>query len=116
MANRCSLCNSSSNDIPLLLGMSQEKPFSICRSCMPLFVHGLPLEELRQKVAAAPPASGPGPAELNLDKQEKKLIEAALQHTKGNKARACRELGISKPTLLRKLRSYGLMPERHLAA
>jgi len=39
---------------------------------------------------------------------EKKLIAEALDRYRGNKARVARELGLSYPTLLSRIRSYGL--------
>ena len=43
---------------------------------------------------------------ITLEEAEKKLIQNTLIQTQGNKAQACRLLGISKPTLLRKLAQY----------
>jgi two-component system response regulator AtoC len=40
---------------------------------------------------------------------EKTLIEAALSATSGHKGRTCQILGISRPTLERKIRKYGLI-------
>ena len=39
---------------------------------------------------------------------EKKLIAEALDRFRGNKARVARELGLSYPTLLSRIRTYGL--------
>ena len=41
---------------------------------------------------------------------EKQVIGEAMQRLRGNKARVARELGLSYPTLLGRLRSYGLVP------
>jgi DNA-binding NtrC family response regulator len=44
---------------------------------------------------------------------ERKMIVDALDRYHGNKARVARELGLSYPTLLSRIRSYGLEPHRH---
>jgi DNA-binding NtrC family response regulator len=43
---------------------------------------------------------------------ERKLIVEALERYHGNKARVARELGLSYPTLLSRIRSYGLETPR----
>ena len=45
-----------------------------------------------------------------LDEMEKAHIERVFTMTKGHKGRACQILGISRPTLERKLRKYRLAP------
>jgi two-component system response regulator AtoC len=57
-------------------------------------------------------AAGPAVAERvpTLDELEKSHIERVFTMTKGHKGRACQILGISRPTLERKLRKYGLSP------
>lgn len=45
---------------------------------------------------------------LSLDEAEKQLIEATLRLTKGNLSRTARMLGVSRPTILRKLDRYGI--------
>ena len=50
------------------------------------------------------PADGPLPT---LEEAERQLIERALVLTRGHKGRACQMLGISRPTLERKLAKYG---------
>ena len=57
---------------------------------------------------AAPPAGGPAPAGLTIREAEKRAVVAALAHTKGKKGEAAALLGISWPTLTRKMREYGL--------
>jgi len=42
-----------------------------------------------------------------LEEAERQLIERALVLTRGHKGRACQMLGISRPTLERKLAKYG---------
>jgi len=61
----------------------------------------------------APADAAPGPAWLpegplpTLAEAERQLIERALELTHGHKGRACQMLGISRPTLERKLVRYG---------
>jgi two-component system response regulator AtoC len=43
-----------------------------------------------------------------LEEAERQLIERALVLTRGHKGRACQMLGISRPTLERKLNKYGV--------
>jgi two-component system response regulator AtoC len=42
-----------------------------------------------------------------LEEAERQLIERALVLTRGHKGRTCQMLGISRPTLERKLAKYG---------
>lgn len=53
-----------------------------------------------------PPAAGSAP--LTLEEAERRAIVAALQHCRGDKAKAARTLGISRSTLYEKLRRHGL--------
>ena len=63
---------------------------------------------------ARAPRAAPVPAASErvptLDELEKAHIERVFTMTKGHKGRACQILGISRPTLERKLRKYGLAP------
>jgi DNA-binding NtrC family response regulator len=45
---------------------------------------------------------------LSMDDAEKQLIEATMKLTKGNLSRTARMLGVSRPTILRKLDRYGI--------
>ena len=45
---------------------------------------------------------------LTLDQVERAQIERALAHHAGNRTRAARELGISRATLIKKIRAYAL--------
>ncbi len=56
---------------------------------------------------SAPPAAAP-PAAESLEHAERRVIEAALQATGGNRKAAAKNLGISPTTLLAKIRRYGL--------
>jgi len=56
-----------------------------------------------------PPAAADGRVPT-LDEVERAHIERVFAMTKGHKGRACQILGISRPTLERKLRKYGFDP------
>ncbi|WP_028311789.1 sigma-54-dependent Fis family transcriptional regulator [Derxia gummosa] len=69
----------------------------------------LPLSGAAGGPASAGPAPGaPGPDGASLDLAERRQIEAVLLTTRGNLARAARELGIAKSTLYVKLGRHGL--------
>jgi two-component system response regulator AtoC len=57
--------------------------------------------------ASAPFPSGE-PAPVSLDALEKRAVLAALERTGGNRTRAAEALGITRKTLLNKLRGWGL--------
>ncbi len=59
---------------------------------------------LEQAASSWLPPDAPLPT---LDEAERQLIERALVLTRGHKGRACQMLGISRPTLERKLAKYG---------
>jgi len=67
-------------------------------------------EHLRQVLAATTPADdGASPAAgLSLRDAERSSIQRALEHTGWNKSAAARILGISRPTLHKKIREYEL--------
>jgi DNA-binding NtrC family response regulator len=48
------------------------------------------------------------PEGKSLDMIEKEAVSATLEITRGNRSAASRILGISRPTLARKMREYGL--------
>jgi two-component system response regulator HydG len=50
------------------------------------------------------------PADLPLDEVEKAAIMKALELSRGNKSEAARRLGITRKTLHKKLRAYGVAP------
>ena len=67
---------------------------------------GLPdldVPRLREVLAPAAP-----PAPDSLDAAERRHIALVLRHTHGNKRQAAHLLGISRSTLLHKVRKYGL--------
>ena len=62
-----------------------------------------------------PSEASPAPASTveknglgTLDSMEKEHILKVLRHTKGNYGEACKILGISRPTLRRKMNEHGL--------
>jgi two-component system response regulator AtoC len=49
---------------------------------------------------------------LTLDEMERRHIARTILAHHGHKGRICESLGISRPTLERKMRKYGLHPEQ----
>lgn len=72
----------------------------------------LPREVIQRSVAPLPDMADPGPtpptAPVALKDAESTLIRAALTAHHGNFSRAARVLGISRPTLYRKMQTYGI--------
>jgi two-component system response regulator AtoC len=70
--------------------------------------------EAWQRPAAAPAFNTPsldlGDGYLSLAEMEKQLIQATLAKLKGNQSVASKKLGISRSTLWRKMKEYGLEP------
>jgi transcriptional regulator of acetoin/glycerol metabolism len=59
-----------------------------------------------------PPLRQSGPPHLSpMERAEREAIVKALRDMNGNKAAAASRLGISRPTLYRKLVSYGIEPK-----
>ena len=56
--------------------------------------------------ASDPAAPVPTPVSERLDESERAIIERTLARCNGNRTRAAEALGISRRTLLRKLRAY----------
>ena len=67
----------------------------------------LDLARLREALAPEKPAEPE-----SLEQAERRHIAFALRHTDGNKRRAAQLLGISRSTLLHKVRKYGLTETR----
>jgi two-component system response regulator HydG len=57
---------------------------------------------------AAPPVASPTPSTRTLKDTEREMILLALEQTRGNRTRAAASLGISRQTLLNKLKKYQL--------
>jgi DNA-binding NtrC family response regulator len=63
---------------------------------------------LRQAPAGVEPQQLLARRDLTLEEAEKQLISHTLQETDGNRALTARKLGLSRRTLYRKLKAYGL--------
>ena len=59
-------------------------------------------------VALPAGSTAPGNGPISMREAEKRALVAALAHTKGRKGEAAALLGISWPTLNRKIKEYGL--------
>mgnify|MGYP002063887150 CR=1 FL=1 len=70
----------------------------------------LPPEVTGSVPAPAAPAADAANAANILDSAEKQAIESTLARHGWNKAAACRELGLSRTTLWRKIKRYGIDP------
>jgi DNA-binding NtrC family response regulator len=70
----------------------------------PLGVDNLPLNmrNVQQRTASVPAAAAP----FNLEQTERDLILQALEQTRGNRTRAAKLLGISRYTLLYRMKKY----------
>ncbi|PKN29225.1 MAG: two-component system response regulator [Deltaproteobacteria bacterium HGW-Deltaproteobacteria-21] len=67
----------------------------------------LPLVPLEPKTESCPQAAENMDGDLSLDEIEKAAIIKVLDSSNGNKSEAARRLGITRKTLLKKLRAYG---------
>ncbi|PKN63434.1 MAG: two-component system response regulator [Deltaproteobacteria bacterium HGW-Deltaproteobacteria-15] len=67
----------------------------------------LPLVPLEPKTESCPQAAENMDGDLSLDEIEKAAIMKVLDSSNGNKSEAARRLGITRKTLLKKLREYG---------
>jgi DNA-binding NtrC family response regulator len=75
--------------------------------------------DLPISLSAAPKAAGPVPIDqplANLDRLEQRAILDTLAKTNGHQQRAAELLGISRRTLSRKLKLYGMETARHTYA
>jgi transcriptional regulator with GAF, ATPase, and Fis domain/Tfp pilus assembly protein PilF len=64
-----------------------------------------------QTDASAPPSAAGRTLRSNVSELERQLIASALVRHRGNKAKVARELGVSYPTLLSRIRAYRLDEE-----
>ena len=62
--------------------------------------------------SAAQPAMKAAPTGMNLEQTEKAMMIRALEGCGGNVSKAAEQLGISRRTLHRKIKAYGLRPRR----
>jgi transcriptional regulator with PAS, ATPase and Fis domain len=75
------------------------------------------LEDLPEDVRqASPRTSATGGAVRRLAEIEKEYIVSALELNAGNQTRTAEQLGIGSATLYRKLKSYGLIPDKTASA
>ncbi len=72
---------------------------------LPLSIQG----EVRPAPAEEPPEPEAVSAELSLEEVEKKTVLATLDAAAGNKSETARRLGITRRTLHKKLKKYGMM-------
>ena len=68
--------------------------------------------EMREHVVALPEAAAGRSLRSNVSLLERRMIEEALERLRWNKARAARELGLSYPTLLTKIRTLRIERRR----
>ena len=69
-----------------------------------ILAEGAPITPAHLALASAPAGPPPPAPVMTLEEAERRAIEAALQATAGNKARAAEVLGIARSTLLEKLK------------
>jgi transcriptional regulator with PAS, ATPase and Fis domain len=62
--------------------------------------------DLKLNQAAAPLSDGKAPLSRDLDQLERQIVFDALERVQGNQGKAAEALGISRRTLLRKLKAY----------
>jgi len=66
------------------------------------------LEDIPLEVAQGAKVLPTSPGSLSMAESEKQSIQRALEHTGGNRSEAAKELGISRNTLLSKIKKYGI--------
>jgi transcriptional regulator with PAS, ATPase and Fis domain len=85
-----------------------EYGFVLCHSNM-IDIRHLP-EEL-QPSAQQPVEAGPSSPRFKLEQAEADVLRSALAHTHGSIGKAAEELGVSRTTLWRKMRRFGISAE-----
>jgi transcriptional regulator with PAS, ATPase and Fis domain len=68
--------------------------------------------ELRERPAGEPEKANGKTLRTNISQLERRMIAEALERTRWNKARAARDLGLSYPTLLTKIRTLQIERRR----
>lgn len=81
--------------------------------CHTKFIDVKHLPENLQAAAAAPPPNVPKPVTSPLGRAEADALRNVLVAAGGNLARASRELGVSRTTLWRKLKKFGIDADRY---
>jgi two-component system response regulator AtoC len=84
-----------------------ERALLLARGASVVGPEHLPPEVAPGPAGAAPPEPPRGPP-LSLEEVERRHIERTLRRHSGNRTRAAQELGISRATLINKIKSYGL--------
>lgn len=64
------------------------------------------IPDFREELATAVPPEAPD--DLSLDEMERSTILKTLESVRGNKSEAARKLGITRATLHKKLKKYGV--------
>jgi len=120
-ANSCGPCSLSSEALDALLSYSwpgnvRELENAIERAV--ILAEGQPRIERSdlppevREARQAPPSAEPGDVPLTLAEVERRHILATLDRLEGNRLATARALGIGANTLWRKLKAYGVSPER----
>jgi DNA-binding NtrC family response regulator len=73
-----------------------------------LRIEDFPLSRLAAPRAPAPVPAGPAPADLNLERAEKQMVEEALKKHSYNISLAAAELGLTRASLYRRMEKHGL--------
>lgn len=70
-------------------------------------------KQLESKIRASMSQRGlPGPSPPSMEEVEKKIIKETLEYYRGNVSNAARSLGIGRNTLYRKMKDYGINPNK----
>jgi transcriptional regulator with PAS, ATPase and Fis domain len=66
--------------------------------------------DLQERIPAGP--AGQTTLREEIARTERRVIADALRQSKGNKSQAARDLKVSYPSLLKKIKEYGLEPAK----